>query len=134
MKALAVSGARGHTLLVLHASRARRSAFAVHGPAIQHHALMGAGPSVLQEGSTWAPHALGTRTQSPFTQGHKRLGIHQRVAAGEHRGSLQKLALLPWALLHFLRGGVASAAGRGSPFALLFSAAQGPGVGKLIGV
>lgn len=74
------------------------TAGAVVGPAVQDHALLGTGPGILQEDRTRAPLPRGTRAQRPFTQGHERLRVHQRVAAGKHRGALQKLALLPRAL------------------------------------
>lgn len=67
-------------------------------PAIQHHPLLGAGPRILQEGSARALQPLGTRAQRLLTQGHERFRVHQRVAAGKHRDSLQKLALLPHVL------------------------------------
>lgn len=76
----------------------RLTARAVVRPAIQHHSLLGTGPGVLQEGRARALQLPSTLTRSLLTQGHERLGIHQRVAAGKHRGALQKLALLPQAL------------------------------------
>lgn len=69
-------------------------------PAVQHHPFLGTGSGILEESRACALWPIGACTQSLLTESHKGLGIHQRVAAGKNRGSLQELALLP----HGLRG------------------------------
>ena len=76
----------------------RLTAGGVVSPAGQPHPLLGAGAGVLQEHRAGASQPLGACAQHPLTQGHERPGVHQGMAAGEHGGRLQKLALLPQAL------------------------------------